>query len=439
MNLRSRLALAWKQAKLVFSGTALYGLESSWWQAIDAAGHSPVNYEREAGDLWTNSAIASCLYWIFRAFPEADLQIVTELKGVVTPIPSHPMLLLVDGPNPYYGGDELWAGILLSWFLDGNYYLLKVRDATGQVVELWYIPHFMIRPVWPKDGSEFVSGYEYRVNGKKFFFERRDVIHGRLGIDPRNPRSGFSPMKSVLREVASDNLASQFAAAMLKNMGVPGVIISPKDEACFITDEDADAIKAKFKAHFTGEGRGEPLINTVPLDIQAPAFSPDQLNLEKIRNVPEERITAAFGLPAVVVGLGAGLDRSTFSNVRQMRQAAYEGCLKPTQRAIASVFQKQLLPEIGNPSTYRVRWCYDDIAAFADERQALAEELSLLYQSQLIWRSEAKKKLGYPVHPGDDVYFEPPAAGTGGSPGDTPRRPKPKNPAATGRSEFGDE
>ena len=418
-------------ARIAFSGAGGSNAPSpySWYFNSLVAG-TEHNYELEAGDLWRNSAVMATLAWITRAFPEAQMEVQREGKKGVEKVVGHRIHQLLETPNPFYGGEELQAATLLSYHLDGNAYWIKVRNGLRELMEMWWVPWWQMEPQWDEKGAAFITHYRYTINGRDYTYPVEDVVHFRHGIDPHNYRKGLAPIKAALREIASDNLASQFGAAMLRNMGVPGVIISPKDESALIDDVEAQALKAKFSEHFTGENRGKPLINTIPLEVAVPAFSPDKLALDKLRNTPEERITALFGVPAVVVGLGSGLERSTFSNVRQMRQAAYENCLVPNQRDFAKTLTRQVLPEIGAEGE-KVAWNYDEVPAFADHRQSRAEEIALLWQAGLVKRRYANERLKLPTGDGDDVYFYEvmPQGGMMQAPEDTPRRPKPSSPA----------
>src|SRR5581483_6204053 len=127
-----------------------------------------------------------------------------------------------------------------------------------------------------------------------------------------------------------DDEAANFTAALLRNMGVPGVVVSPEQGAT-VSQEDADVTKAYVKSKFTGDNRGEPLVLSGPTKVQQFGFSPEQLLLKELRRIPEERVSAVLGVPAMVAGLGAGLDRSTFTNYAEAREAAYEQAIIPTQ------------------------------------------------------------------------------------------------------------
>ena len=41
----------------------------------------------------------------------------------------------------------------------------NIPELAGRVVELWYVPHWTIKPEWPQDGSVFISHYLYSPGG----------------------------------------------------------------------------------------------------------------------------------------------------------------------------------------------------------------------------------------------------------------------------------
>ena len=82
-----------------------------------------------------------------------------------------------------------------------------------------------------------------------------DVVHFRHGINPHDLRKGLSPIHGVLREIFMDLEASNFVASLLRNMGVPGVVISPKSGATARSD-DVEATKTWFQEQFGGDRRG---------------------------------------------------------------------------------------------------------------------------------------------------------------------------------------
>jgi HK97 family phage portal protein len=269
-----------------------------------------VDYLSEVGDGTGSSTVAAVLNWVARTFPEAPPMLWAEdADGQEEKQLQHPMLKLLRRPNPHYTGLMLWMSTVVDWMVDGNAYWLKLRDGTGQVAELWWVPSWLIKPVG--DEGIFVDHYDYTPGLEPISLPVEDVVHFRFGLDADEPRLGRSQLKSVLREVFTDDEAANFTASLLRNMGVPGLVVSP-EKGTTLGAGDAEAMKAYVKEKFGGDKRGEALVMSGATQVAQFGFSPEQLLLRELRRIPEERVSAVTGIPAIVVGFGAGLERSTF-------------------------------------------------------------------------------------------------------------------------------
>ena len=159
----------------------------------------------------------------------------------------------------------MWQSTLVDYFVDGNAYWIKVRNGLGEVVELWWCPHWTIRP--EGDENTFIQHYVYKPGSTPMTIYPEDVIHFRFGHDADNPRLGRAALKSVLREIYTDEEAANFTASLLRNMGVPGLVVSPDTGAKSPTPEDVKATKAYIKERFTRDGRGNALVMSGPTKI----------------------------------------------------------------------------------------------------------------------------------------------------------------------------
>ncbi len=336
------------------------------------------DYRKEVGDGLDSSVVTAPVFFIQRSLPEARLALRQRKRGgKVVELLDHPMLTLIASPNPFYGDIALWAGTILSYLIAGNAYWLIVRNGAGQPVELWYVPHWMIQEQAPEDGSAFLSHYEYRPgNGEIHRLAPEDVVHFRHGIDPRNLRRGLSPLDGVLREIFSDLESSNFVASLLRNMGVPGVVISPKAGA-MPTPEDVEATKTWFKQAFGGDNRGGPLVMGAPTDVQPYGFNPQQMNLSEARDVAEERVCACLGIPAAIVGFGAGLQSTKVgATMKELRQLAWHNGILPLGRALADELTRSLLPAFARGQDLtgmQLYWDTDDVPALQEDEDKQVE------------------------------------------------------------------
>jgi HK97 family phage portal protein len=328
--------------------------------------------------------------------------------GQSEPVLGHPMIRLLRRPNRYFSGTVMWMATIVSYYVTGNAYWVKIRGRDRRVVELWWVPTWMIRPVWPRDGSMFISHYEYRPGGGEVVeVPVEDVVHLRFGIDPDNMRLGLSPLAAVLREVFTDDEAANFTAAILRNMGVPGLVVMPEGDDAPGPD-DAEVIKKRFRGLFTGDRRGDVVVMTAPTKIEQFGFSPEQMNLRDLRRIPEERVSAALGVPAVVAGLGAGLDRSTFTNMAEAREMAYESNIIPAQRVIAEELEHQLLVDFeAEPDGFEVCFDLSAVRVLQEDRMKMTQRIVATVGGGVAMLSEGRRELGYPVDASMDVFLRP--------------------------------
>lgn len=362
------------------------------------------NYAVEAGDLIDNAAAMACMLWICRTFPEAPLvvkRVATDSTEKI--IPRHAMAQKVRRPNPYYSGMLLWNATLLSFNWNGNAYWRKVRNSAGQVLELYWEPHWNMRPV-RTSASDFITRYEIWRDREWRPVPLEDVVHFRYGIDPRNDMCGLSPLASALREVYTDNQAARYASAMFRNRGVIGGLITPKDPNDDLSS-NAVRIKQELGAVTTGDNVGQYVVLNAPVDLTFPPSDPSKMDTRGNRKITEERISALLGVPAIVAGLGAGLDRSTFANMAEAREAAYEGNIIPTQAMLADELDIQLLPDFGNPDVEQTGWDYSQVRVLQADEAKKAQTWAILYNAGLVTRKDARADMNLPYDDvEDDVY-----------------------------------
>ncbi len=386
---------AFRAVKAAASSLAMRWSRGASW-GLTWLGNTGYDYATAAGDGRGNAAVWACVRWVQRTLPEAPLIVmVRNADGELQPAPEHPLQDRIDNPNPYYSGLHLVSVLAADLLLTGNAYVRKIRAGRTTVAELWWIPCTQIEPRWADDGSEYIGWYEYAVDGIISEIAPRDIIHIRQGFDPKNIRKGLSDLECLLREIATDNEAANWTAAMVRNVNPPGVIISPTDPKANPTPANLQGIKRDYKERFGGDNRGEPMVMAGPTNVQVLSFSPEQMNLREIRNVPEERITAVFGIPAAVIGLGTGLENTKVgATMAEMREQAYESCLIPLQRLIVAELQRQLVPDFGNPARLRVQFDLSAVRVLQDDQNALHERARADLAGGLLTLNQALEMIG---------------------------------------------
>lgn len=357
---------------------------------------SDYDYASEAGPLYDNGVVLPAINWKANATSEAELMLEERTAVGWTRVADHEVLRALQSPNEYYDGDAMWRGVQLSWDVRGQAFLIKRRDRLGRVAGFYWCPHFQMRPMANKgndSGAKLVTHYEYTpFGGSPQDLDVRDVAHLRYGIDPRDPSSGLSPLAATLREVCSDNEASTWLAALLRQGATPGAILVPRVDAQAPTAEQRKRLKDLWNS-FVRDRRGEAFMAPLPLDVVTPTFSPQQMEIGKLREVPTARICAALGLDPMVLGLPS--ENKTYRNYEQAADAAGKRTILPTLRSWAAQLGRQVLMDFGlDPARYRLRWDTRGVSWLQDEADALHARVREDFRCGLIDRGMAKLQIG---------------------------------------------
>ena len=182
-----------------------------------------------------NSIVSACLGWIGRTASEPELRLVERSdEGTYAPVDQHDALDLLARPNTLYGWPAMLRSIMTELSLFGNSYLVIKRDERLMVESLHWVSSLKMAPWGLANGPEIQcyncsDQYLLRNLGHRILPE--DVIHFRTGIDPECPYLGWSPFRSLLSEVFTDQEAATWVTNFLRNGAVPLMVISKAMQA----------------------------------------------------------------------------------------------------------------------------------------------------------------------------------------------------------------
>ena len=286
---------------------------------------SPGSYPDAAGDYWNpliatasgstttwNSAVFACLALKAKAFQEAPLRIFRFLgDGTEEWLDDHPFMELVADPHPSLSQPEV--NFWLSTCLDtaGEAFLRKIRDRAGGVTQLWPLSPLTVTPETTEEDRRrgvFISHYVVDDGkGSREEVPVEDVIHFRNGVDDTDHRRGMSPLRRLLREVASDEEATRFLEDLLANFAVASLAVTVPPGPV-LTEEQAKQIRDRLREDYGGRNRNRGHVAVVAngATLSQVGFTPQQLDLKTAHYIPETRICAVLGVPPMLVNLSVG-------------------------------------------------------------------------------------------------------------------------------------
>ncbi|MBV9863966.1 MAG: phage portal protein [Abitibacteriaceae bacterium] len=349
------------------------------------------DYRTAAGNPLDNGVVAACVDAIAQAVADAPPVLQQRDGDAWQPVPTHPLLDLLRLPNGFYGSSHLWAATVAGECVTGNGFWRLVWDDThSQPVEIWWEPSLTPR----FDAGNFITDYLLRVDGKAYSLQRGEVVHFRHALHPRNPRLGWTPLDTAMRQIAGDNSAATYHGALLRNSAVASLMVSLKEANTSITPDQISQLMQNLERKVTGEGAGRIAGSNLPVEISKLGYSPEELALDKLVNYYEARICAALRVPPMVLGLVGGNEHRTYSNYGEAIRDFWQRTIKPIQNRHAAELGAQLLPLFQlDPAEYRIVWDYSQVAALQEDEQELYTRLENACSGPFLTPDEARARL----------------------------------------------
>lgn len=397
--------------RFTFWGTT--GVRGQFGSLLSWLAGSRFDYLASAGKIYDNSVVSPAINWFWKNAVYPRLVVVRDKPdGSEKPVVGHELVEAFEN-GLHYDMPTLMHGVALSWFVNGNAYLIIEKSRSGKILGFIWVPWSVIEPVAESQNAP-ISYYEYHVPGGGIErYDPSEIVHLRWGIDPENRMLGLSPIWAALREVCSENELATLSAALPRNAGLSAIVMSPKSadgRSGQITPAEADQMTARWKMKTTGEMAGTPIYTSVPVDITNIGYEPEKLIPVVMRRINIERICVNMGIDPILLGFDSG--GRTYSNYEQAVKSGIEHGLLPILEIWAQQFTRQILrAHFPSERGTRVSWDLSKVRALQEDVDKLYERMGKLYERDGITRKELKERLGFAVDESrDDVYKSEAAA-----------------------------
>ena len=321
----------------------------------------------------------------------------------------HPLIDLLDRPNPLQSNSEFFNSLFGYLLLSGNAYVLKVGGLAGQPKEL-----HLLRPdrIEIKAGSGYMpERYDYVINGKVLNSYEVDQDTGMGDLkqiklwNPLDDYHGLSPLAAAAVEVDQHNLASTHNISLLSNGARPSgaIIFKPKDDAGFtanLSDSQRQQLLTDLNQRFSGTSNaGRPMLLEGDFDWKEMGLSPKDMDFLNLKHMSSTDIALCFGVPSQLVGVP---DAQTYANVAEARLALYEETIIPYLRKIESDINEWLVPQFNENISFQ--YIVDEIPALSERRRRIYENITTAVSQGIMTRNEAREMIGLsPVDGADEL------------------------------------
>jgi HK97 family phage portal protein len=227
-------------------------------------------------------------------------------------LPPHPVFDAIKPPNKWQSRADLWEMHFQSMELVGESYweLVPQRpelppSPTNPVEQIYFL-----RPdrttIVPHE-KEYISHYEYMLNGKKTKIPREYVLYFRY-IYIKNDHKGLGSIEPASNALETDLYCASWNLNFFKNGAVPeGMLVSKEP----LSDQAFQRLKEQFTKEFTGWGKFRKPLVADGLEWKETTTSQRDMDFMQQRERNTNEILSTTGTPKLHVGLGEQINKAT--------------------------------------------------------------------------------------------------------------------------------
>jgi HK97 family phage portal protein len=362
---------------------------------------NPATYVTEG---WAKAPVVfACVSSLADATATAPIRVIEDAGGgQMEPVDDHELTMLLNDPNPGMSQSEFVSAVVVNAALTGFCVIEKERRRNGEVMGLWPLRSDWIRPI-PR--SQSAPAWEYRIPGhdRPYVLEPEDVIVHTHAPDPNGGYTGTAPMAVALRELGIENASTDFLKAFFDRGALPVYGIIPKHAPR--SQEEGDAIMERLVDRYGGAiNSARPMLLTGIESIEKLGMNFDEMAYPQLRALAETHICTAFRVPPILIGIQAGLDKSTYSNYEQARRNYYEDVITPLWNRLDGALTRGLIPEF---DTGRLQLEFDTskVTALRDDENETWQRSTAALQAGGITVNDFRRGVGLsPLTSGDVLY-----------------------------------
>ena len=246
----------------------------------------------------------------------------------------HPLVQLLDQPNPFTSRFELLEQTLGYLELTGNAYWFIAGDARGRPAQIWVLRPDRVTIV--PDERHYIRGYVYEVDGKQLPFEPVEIVHFKRW-HPTNDYYGLSALAAAQLAVESDRAMARWNRNTFgQDQGVPAGIVNIQE---FVSDQDFERIKREWRNSYGGAQRRTAFLRGGAVEWQNIGLSHTDLDFLQGRIAHRDEILSIFGIP-----IGLISENATEANAKVAERQFIERTLYPKLVRLAQKITQELLP-----------------------------------------------------------------------------------------------
>lgn len=313
----------------------------------------------------------------------------------------HPILDLLNIPNPNQAGSAFIESLVGHLLLSGNAYIQAIFDGNNIPRELYALRPDRMKVI--PGASGLPQAYEYTIENDKRYLNC-DPEQGNVAVlhfkhfHPLNDWYGMSPIEAAARSIDQHNVVAEHNLSLLQNGGRPSgaLMFRPSPNGTPLTDGQREGLREDIKNIYEGStNAGKVLVLEGDFDWKEMGLSPKDLDFIEGKNLSAREIAQAFGVPPILVGIPGD---ATFANYKEARYHLWEDTIVPLIESIVAELNLWLCPFFGK--NLKLGYDLDSIPALALRREATWKKIS---EANFLTINEKRQAVGYSPIPDGDI------------------------------------
>lgn len=378
--------------KSIFTTTTM--VVSGWFQGLIAQ-WTQVSYESLARKAYRNPYVQRAIEIVAQNFASVTLEVqFVDSKGDLKTDPNHPVLQVLQRPNPKEGRILFFTRMVNHLYLAGEIFIRLSGPLTGpnagkpRVMKL--LRPDRLERIVKDDATEDVVSYEFRTAlGAHVTYPAAEVIHIKT-FNPMDDDRGYPLLTAALMSVDIMEEGLSWNKAVFQNKGrLPGFFkyTGPGE----LTDGQFKKLKSEMQEGYAKDSAAaRPGLLEKDFDWQSVSVNQKDADWLEGDKQAMRRICVAIGVDPSLLGDSSN---KTYSNMESALKALMLLKVLPMLAFVLDELNVHLMPRYGN-GKYLI-YNKDGIEALQEDQNAKYERLGKAVKDSILTPNEARSEIDW--------------------------------------------
>lgn len=289
-----------------------------WWHTIfePFSGAWQRNISEKRGDILCYPTLYACISLISQDIAKLPFMLMRKDGNIWVDTNNPAYDPVLRKPNYYQTAQQFRESWVLSKLIQGNTYVLKVRDNRGVVTSLFVLDPWRVKPLVSDSGDIFYElwssagwnnlppipeGIRLGERDGNVIVPASEIIHDRWDTF-HHQLIGVPPLCAANWPAVKNFKILKNATTFFANGANPGGILTGP---AGMSDEEAKEVKEFWDENYTGDNAGKVAVIGADMKFTSFAFKAADSQLVEQMRYSDEQIAQAFRVKPYKVGISA--------------------------------------------------------------------------------------------------------------------------------------